>query len=195
MAVEKKRMKQLRGAWSNFDKSIMLSGEFAVITSGGPNSHDGRELYIAFNAGYVKQLMTYEDAEFMIDGKTEEIVETLTQDVGLAVKQAIDAAEFSNNAGISAIENSQKAETAANLVIVAINDLDARRLAGEFNGPQGPQGIPGRDGANGVVTTMQGQYAFQIVNGHLHLIYVDGTEPPNYEIVENGHLILTIPAT
>lgn len=184
-----------RGPYDKLDERKLRPGEWAIVLEKDPFCQDGKAVYICFRAGDTKRMATYEDMIETFDEHTADVIQTLTQEINAATQRAIDAAEYSDNAGASALDNSQKAETAANLVIVAINDLDARRLAGEFNGPQGPQGIPGRDGANGVVTTMQGQYAFQIVNGHLHLIYVDGTEPPNYEIVENGHLILTIPAT
>ena len=69
-------------------------------------------------------------------------------------------------------------------------------------GPQGPQGIQGptgaigpqgATGANGVVTQISGNYIFQVKDGHLYVIYPDGaTNPPPFNINENGHLIVTI---
>lgn len=62
-----------------------------------------------------------------------------------------------------------------------------------IQGIQGPKGDKGDTGANGVVTPISGTYAFQVVSGHLFVIYPDGaTSPPPFEINASGHLIVTI---
>lgn len=99
MAIEKKRMKQLRGAWSNFDKSKLLPGEFAMITSGGKNSKDGRELHFAFSAGLTKQLFTYEDGMEMIDNATQDIQLNFTESVRAAADNANEKAIYATSQG------------------------------------------------------------------------------------------------
>lgn len=64
-------------------------------------------------------------------------------------------------------------------------------------GPQGIQGIQGPKGdpgINGVVLTVGAdQYAFEVgEDGHLYLVYEDGTEPPDFELGEDGHLYLNL---
>ena len=60
-------------------------------------------------------------------------------------------------------------------------------------GPQGetgPQGPQGPQGVAGVAVAANGQYAFNVEDGHLILYYV-GNEVPKFSI-ENGHLYLDI---
>lgn len=78
-------------------------------------------------------------------------------------------------------DNEMKAiEDAANLANNAANDLIAKRDNGEFNG---------KDGRDGVITTMNGQFALCVENGHLILYYPTGDTPPDLRI-EDGHLKL-----
>ena len=94
----------------------------------------------------------------------KENIENATEEIIAVMRQATadaqEAADFANNVG---------------------DDLIARRESGEFTGPQG---------ANGVVTTTQGQIAFQIVNEDLLLFYHQGDIPPDCEIDGNGDLIM-----
>lgn len=91
-----------------------------------------------------------------------------------AVKRANAAAEAAEGAAESASEAARAAnETTA--------DIIAAKNAGEF------------DGKDGVITTMAGQYGFQVDGGHLYLHYADGETPPDFEIVnDTGHLVLTL---
>lgn len=57
-------------------------------------------------------------------------------------------------------------------------------------GPKGDTGEPGEDGSDAVVTEINSQYVFQILNGDLHILYDDNSEsPPSYHIDESGDLI------
>ena len=63
-----------RGAYSAFDPSKMVPGELAAVLSGDPAVTDGKSLFVAFAAGDVKRLATWEDAAQLIaaalaDGK------------------------------------------------------------------------------------------------------------------------------
>lgn len=65
-----------------------------------------------------------------------------------------------------------------------LDELKERVNSGEFNGKPGP---PGKDGANAVVTEVQGFIAFQIVGENLYCFY-SGDEPPNIAMNERGEL-------
>ena len=56
------------------------------------------------------------------------------------------------------------------------------------------KGDNGKDGINGVVLSVDtNKYAFEIdSNGHLILVYEDGTTPPRMEIGEDGHLYVNV---
>ena len=50
-----------RGAYGKFAPSKMLPGEWAVVQQDDEAARDGRAVYIAFAAGAVKRMATYED--------------------------------------------------------------------------------------------------------------------------------------
>lgn len=100
------------------------------------------------------------------------------------------------SATASANAASHSANTAANLAGKATerannisNDLENKVASGYFNGRDGKDGI---DGKNGIVTTVEGQIAFEIENENLMLYYNDEDNPPNAHIDDNGCLILTV---
>lgn len=171
-----------RGPVIKLDPNKLLPAEFAAAL-------DVEELHFCFAPGETKQIVFAEDVIELIDAHTGEVVATLTADVNRAVANAESAAEHANISAQKAVEKSTLAESAANNANAAAEDLVSRKDAGEFTGPQGP---PGEAGANGIVTTMEGQYGFEIREGHLYLVYPDGTTPPDMKINETGHLILTI---
>lgn len=183
MEVENKMAIQIRrGPVIKLDPNKLLPAEFAA-------SLDTGELHFCFTPGETKQLVFSEDVVEIIDAHTGEVVATLTADVKKAVADAESAAEHANSSAQKAVEKSTLAESAANNANAVAEELVSRKDAGEFTGPPGPQGEPG---TNGIVTTMEGQYGFEIREGHLYLIYPDGTTPPDMKINEAGHLILTI---
>ena len=150
-----------RGNYADFDPDKMLPGEWACVLASDPVVEDGRSVFICFSAGNVKRMATYEDMVAQFGDMTDDIINQLTSEVDAVIIVANEAAENANDVA---------------------EDLIARRDAGEFDGP------PGKDG---VVTTIDGQFAFQIVNDHLILFY-EGTEAPDFEINESGHLVLNI---
>ena len=188
MAIEKKRMRQRRGPYSDFDPLELLPHEIAIVISGDPNTSDGKSAYICIQAGEVKRII-FED-EF--DTQTMNVVEKVIEQLDDEIQKARNAANYANSKGLEASNQAQEAKLAADNANAVADDLIKRRDAGEFTGPQGPQGIPGqdgKDGANGVVVTIAGQFAMQIQNGHLHVIYPDGGVAPNMEIGSDGHLL------
>lgn len=150
-----------RGNYADFDPDKMLPGEWACVLESDPVVEDGRSVFICFSAGNVKRMATYEDMVAQFGAMTDDIINQLTSEVNAVIIVANEAAENANDVA---------------------EDLIARRDAGEFDGP------PGKDG---VITTIDGQFAFQIVNDHLILFY-EGTEAPDFEINESGHLVLNI---
>ncbi len=81
------------------------------------------------------------------------------------------------------IESTNNANTAATYARSVGDDLTARLRRGEFKGEKGN---------DGVISTISGQFAFQVVNDHLILFYNDGDTPPDFKINDKGRLILTI---
>lgn len=177
MAIQNRRGQVIR-----LDPNKLLPAEFAAAL-------DTEELRFCFTPGETKQVAFNEDVIELIDAHTGEVVATLTADVKKAVADAESASEHANTSAQRAVEKSTLAEAAAKNANTVAEDLLTRKNAGEFTGPQGP---PGETGANGIVTTMSGQYGFEIREGHLYLVYPDGTTPPDLNINEAGHLILTI---
>lgn len=171
-----------RGPVIKLDPNKLSPAEFAAPLDTG-------ELHFCFTPGETKQIVFSEDVVEIIDAHTGEVVATLTADVKRAVADAESATEYANTSAQKAVEKSTLAELAANKANTVAEDLVTRKNAGEFTGPQGP---PGETGANGIVTTMSGQYGFEIREGHLYLVYPDGTTPPDMKINEAGHLIFTI---
>lgn len=181
-----------QGDYPNFDPTKMLPGEWAVVLSGDPDITDGRAVYICFAAGDVKRMATHNDMLQQFNDINSDLIIELTEGVNTATANANSATEYANRAGNNAYSKAQEAELAANEAAAIADDLDARLESGEFTGPVGPVGPAGADGANAAVTTLQGQFAFQVQNGHLMLIYPDDTTTPDFKINESGHLIYTI---
>ena len=106
---------------------------------------------------------------------------TLIVEAESSIPAATQAAADANSAATAATGAATAANAAAQWANETANDIIAAKNAGEFNG------------TNGVVTTMAGQYGFQVLGGNLYLCYADGETPPDFEIAEStGHLILTI---
>lgn len=196
MALQTVTITMRKGDYKDFIPERMLPAEWAIVVSGDPSSVGGKAAYICFAAGDVKRIATYEDMVQQFGELTDDIISELESEIGMTIQLAQSATHYANTAGSYANAQGQVAEQAANNIDAIIDDLESRLESGEFIGPQGPQGVPGldgEDGTNGVVTTMSGQYGFQIKDdGHLYLVYTDGDTPPDFQINENGHLILTI---
>ncbi len=90
--------------------------------------------------------------------------------------------DFQNAINDSA-DATNRANTSASYAQSVGDDLTNRLNRGEFKGEKGD---------DGVIHTVSGQYAFQIINGDLYMFYTEGDEPLDLEMDENGDLILTI---
>lgn len=87
-----------RGAYADFDPTKMVAGEFAVVQTGDPNADDGKAVYMAFSAGSVKRLATYEDMQQSIADATEDIAQNIEDAVADDVEAAQQAAEQAQQA-------------------------------------------------------------------------------------------------
>ena len=57
-------------------------------------------------------------------------------------------------------------------------------------GVNGTDGKDGKDGNNGVILNITGnEYGFEIKDGHLYIVYTDGTDVPTFELNSDYHLI------
>lgn len=61
-----------RGDYNDYKPARMLAGELAVTLQNDPKAVDGKALHVAFAPGSEKTLMTFEDAEGMIEDATEQ---------------------------------------------------------------------------------------------------------------------------
>lgn len=67
-----------RGAYADFDPTKMVPAEVGIVTSGDPNTDDGKAAYVAFSAGNAKRLATVEDIATDLQEATDDAVEQAT---------------------------------------------------------------------------------------------------------------------
>ena len=108
-----------RGKYEDFDKTKLVSGEWAVVTSGDPASNSGRSVYMCFEPGQVKRMATYED---------------MTDNVSNAITDAVKAANDSLQPLVTQAKNSQTAAAAseANAKTAETNAESAQATAKEY---------------------------------------------------------------
>lgn len=92
-----------RGKFTNFIPSKLLPGEYAVVQGDDPSVRDGRSVYIAFAAGVVKRLATYEDM-------VENVSAALVDAIGDAAERLTERAEAINAAADEGEASRRKAE-------------------------------------------------------------------------------------
>ena len=90
-----------KGNYNDYDPSRMRPAEFGVTLANDPKAVDGKAVHIAFAAGEDKTLMTFEDAEKMIEIATEEATST-AEAWAAGTKNGIDVGsgdpQYHNNA-------------------------------------------------------------------------------------------------
>lgn len=92
-----------RGKFANFIPSKLLPGEYAVVQGDDPSVRDGRSVYMAFAAGVVKRLATYEDM-------VENVSAALVDAIGDAAERLTERAEAINAAANEGEASRRKAE-------------------------------------------------------------------------------------
>ena len=84
-----------KGDYNDYDPSRMRPAEFGITLMNDPKAVDGRAVHIAFAAGEDKTLMTFEDAETMIEIAAEEATAAATS----------QAQQYANNSASSATQS------------------------------------------------------------------------------------------
>lgn len=64
-------IKNRRGDFKDFKKESLEDAEFAVVLAGDPNSKDGKSVYLSFENGVVKRLVTEDEIQTKISGTKE----------------------------------------------------------------------------------------------------------------------------
>lgn len=106
-----------RGKFTNFIPSKLLPGEYAVVQGDDPSVRDGRSVYMAFAAGVVKRLATYEDM-------VENVSSALVDAIGDAAERLTERAEAINAAAEEGEAGRREAEAAR-------REAEAARAAAE----------------------------------------------------------------
>ena len=88
-----------RGDYNNFDPTKQVAGEFAVVLTNDPNTDDGKSVYIAYGAGNVKRLATYQE----IAGLAEQ-AKTSADNAEESEENAETSATNASNSEASALE-------------------------------------------------------------------------------------------
>ena len=94
-----------RGKFTSFIPSKLLPGEYAVVQGDDPSVRDGRSVYMAFAAGVVKRLATYEDM-------VENVSSALVDAIGDAADRLTERAEAINAAAEEGEASRREAEAA-----------------------------------------------------------------------------------
>lgn len=87
-----------RGAYSDFDPTKMIAGEWAIVTSGDPTTVTGRAIYHCFVAGQVEKIASYTDAAQIIINAIPDTVDAITA----AVEEAEGARVLAEAARVDA---------------------------------------------------------------------------------------------
>lgn len=78
-----------RGEYSAFDPTKIQKGEWAIVTSGDPNTEDGKAVYIGLGGGEVKRISTFDDTVNALYNAESALVDKLTTDIQDAVQEEI----------------------------------------------------------------------------------------------------------
>lgn len=83
------------GTYDKFDPRKMVAGEYAVVTSGDPDTSDGKAIYMCFSPGDVKKLSTYEDFVAFQETVKDEIADykELLETIGNTATEASSTAK------------------------------------------------------------------------------------------------------
>ncbi len=191
MAIEKKRMRQRRGAYGAFDETKALPQELQVVTSGDPNTRDGKAVYIPIEIGDLRRIVTSDE----LDQQTLDVLQQVLADLEPTIKNTQSAATYANDRGQYACVQGQRAESAANTATAIAQDIIAMRDSGAFKGEQGPQGKQGVQGISGVVAPSAGMIALEVdsATGDLYAVYPETMGEIDFEYeTDTGDLYVLI---
>lgn len=103
-----------RGAYGKFDPNRLLPGEWAVVQTDDPSAKNGQVVYMAFYAGVVKRMATYEDMDEFVRSINDELIAELTKSIS-----ELEATVTANEA--ARVENEDKREEQYALCVEATN--------------------------------------------------------------------------
>ena len=86
-----------KGDYNDYDPSRMRPAEFGITLMHDPKAVDGRAVHIAFAAGEDKTLMTFEDAEGMIEDATADAISGATTRAETAATTATKQAKLAQS--------------------------------------------------------------------------------------------------
>ena len=124
-----------RGDYADFRHDKLVTGEWAVVISGDPNSESGRAVYLCFVPGIVERMATYEDMVENINLATEDVQAMFTADLLSAIQAATQATASANNAitnANNATANANSAADRAEVVYNRLKDIDVTELLEEM---------------------------------------------------------------
>ena len=183
-----------QGEYADFVPSKMRPGEWAVVLANDPVVPDGKSVFIAFAAGIVKRMATYEDMVDQFGDMTDDIIKQLTTNINAVIIVAENAANHAQSAGDSAKVKAKAAEVAANYANNIAQDLIARRDAGEFKGDKADKWDTGPQGESGISVPISEMFTLTgDVDGNLWAYYADGSDPPEFEVDENNNIYYITP--
>lgn len=163
-----------RGTYNNFDPQRLVPGEWAVVLSGDPNSSRGRAVYMAFEAGDVERMATYEDMEENIESAVTDIQTQFTSELTTKISAA-------NTATQNAVSATQDAQYAAQAAQDAADAAQAIIDAGDA--------VTSWNGRAGIVTPQAGDYnANQITYRSTN---VDSAINVNYSLITTAQNNIT----
>ena len=176
-----------QGEYGDFVPAKMRPGEWAVVLADDPIVPDGKSVFIAFAAGNVKRMATYEDMVDQFGDMTDDIIKQLTTNVNAVIVVAENAANHAQLAG----DNAQMQATAG-----ATGPQGPKGDTGATGpqGPQGDQGPKGEQGESGITVPISGMFTLAgDANGDLWAYYAEGSTPPAFEVDENNNIYYITP--
>ena len=103
------------GTYDKFDPRKMVAGEYAVVTSGDPDTSDGKAIYMCFSPGDVKKLSTYEDFVAFQEAVKDEIAD-YKELLETIVNTATEASSTAKKALKQASDNENEVSAFGNVI-------------------------------------------------------------------------------